>query len=202
MQLDKRDLLTIAVLAVIFFSVATWNLGLAQSPLTTWQTSENKSFYIDLGRNENIGAVYFLVQRGNVTVRVYTGSPGNWSYSRATTFDAYNLWYNWQKLDVNSNTQYLQFDIQPGLYDSRPQFYWSVPSPSDALPHPFIELSRLPSSTRITSKSQSTQLQAKTFLTRICQSWLMNRLWCNVLPHIFQKHISTSFISLGLRKIT
>jgi hypothetical protein len=89
MQLDKRDLVTIAVLAVIFFSFASWNLGLTQAPLTTWQTSENKSFYIDLGEYENVNGVYLLVQRGNVTVNVYTGSPGNWSNKGEVVIQAF-----------------------------------------------------------------------------------------------------------------
>jgi dolichyl-phosphate-mannose-protein mannosyltransferase len=140
MQLVKRDLVTIAVLAVIFFSVASLNLGLTQAPLTTWQTTENKSFYIDLGEYESVNSVYLLVQRGNVTVNVYTGSPGNWSKGGESVIQAYNIYYNWKKIDVNSNTQFVRLDIQPEIYDSRPQFYWSVPNPSDALPSPFIEI--------------------------------------------------------------
>ena len=80
MQIDKRDLLTITVLSIVFFSVATWNLGMTQTPLTTWQTTENTSFYIDLGSFENVHSVYLLVKFGSANVTVYTGSPGNWKW--------------------------------------------------------------------------------------------------------------------------
>jgi dolichyl-phosphate-mannose--protein O-mannosyl transferase len=98
------------VLSIVFFSVATWNLGMAQVPLTTWQATENKTFYIDLGKAESLGSVYFLVKNGSANVQVYTGSPGNWSYSRVLniTFS----YYSWSKLDINSNTQYVRFDFQ------------------------------------------------------------------------------------------
>jgi dolichyl-phosphate-mannose-protein mannosyltransferase len=109
-HVDKRDLLTIAVLSIVFFSVATWNLGMAQIPLTTWQATGNKSFYIDLGSLEGVSTVYFLIKTGSADVTVYIGSPGNWSYSRVLniTFS----YYSWSKLDINRNTQYMRFDFQ------------------------------------------------------------------------------------------
>jgi len=98
------------VLSIVFFSVATWNLGMAQVPLTTWQATENKTFYIDLGKAESLGSVYFLVKNGSANVQVYIGSPGNWSESGMLniTFS----YYSWSKLDISSNTQYVRFDFQ------------------------------------------------------------------------------------------
>ena len=110
MNISKRDLLTIVVLSIVFFSVATWNLGMTQVPMTTWQTTENKSFCIGLGRFESAGSVYFLVKQGSANVTVYIGSPGNWSYNR--TFDIKFSYYSWSKLDISSNTQYVRFDFQ------------------------------------------------------------------------------------------
>jgi hypothetical protein len=75
MDIDKRDLLTIIALSIVFFSIAVWNLGLTQSPVTTWQTSENQSFYIDLGQIESVDSVYLLVKNGSASVQTYTGSP-------------------------------------------------------------------------------------------------------------------------------
>ena len=63
--LNKRDLLTIAVLSIIFFSLAVWSLGLTQSPITTWKTTKDETFYVDLGTPSNVGAVYFLVKNGS-----------------------------------------------------------------------------------------------------------------------------------------
>jgi len=114
MQIDKRDLLTFTVLSTVFFSIATWNLGMTQTPLTTWQATENRSFYIDLGGFESVNSVYFLVKIGSANVTVYAGSPGNWSYigmlkiprSRALSY------YRWNDFKINRETRYVRFDFQ------------------------------------------------------------------------------------------
>jgi dolichyl-phosphate-mannose-protein mannosyltransferase len=110
MHISKRDLLTIVILSIVFFSVATSNLGMTQTPLTTWKTTTNKSFYVDIGGFKNIGNVYFLVKSGNASVEVYSGSPGNWSYSTSVTIEGY---YSWSQLYINKDTQYVRFDFQP-----------------------------------------------------------------------------------------
>ena len=110
MQIDKRDLLTFTVLSIVFFSIATWNLGITQTPLTTWQPTENRNFYINLDRFESINSVYFLVKIGSANVTVYTGSPGNWSY--IGTLNIQFSYYRWRKFDINSSTQYVRFDFQ------------------------------------------------------------------------------------------
>jgi dolichyl-phosphate-mannose--protein O-mannosyl transferase len=110
MDINKRDLLSIAVLCIIFFSVAIWNLGLTQVPLTNWQANENKTFYIDLGKPESVGTVYFLVKNGSANVQVSTGSPGNWSDSRS--FAIPTSYYSWSEVTINSGTQYVRFDFE------------------------------------------------------------------------------------------
>ena len=109
-DLNKRDFLTIAVLSILFFSLAVWNLGLTQVPLTTWQANENKTFYIDLSKPENVGTVYFLVKNGSANVQVYTGSPGNWSDSRS--FAIPTSYYSWSEVNINSLTRYVRFDFE------------------------------------------------------------------------------------------
>jgi dolichyl-phosphate-mannose-protein mannosyltransferase len=114
MQIDKCDLLTFTLLSIVFFSLAIWNLGMTQTPLTTWQTTENRSFYIDLGGFESVNSVYFLVKIGSANLTVYTGSPGNWSYigmlkiPRTRTLS----YYRWNDFKINSETRYVRFDFQ------------------------------------------------------------------------------------------
>jgi dolichyl-phosphate-mannose-protein mannosyltransferase len=111
-DLNKRDLLSIAVLSILFFSLAVWNLGLTQTPITTWQTTENEAFYIDLGEPASVGTVYFLVKNGSANVQVYTGSPGNWSDNRS--FAIPTSYYSWSEVNINSLTQYVRFDFEQG----------------------------------------------------------------------------------------
>lgn len=108
-DINKRDLLSIALLCTIFFSVAIWNLGLTQVPITNWQTNENKTFYIDLAKLESVGTVYFLVKNGSADVQVYVGSPGDWRDSKNLTI--LNSYYSWNEVTINTGTQYLRFDF-------------------------------------------------------------------------------------------
>ena len=111
MKINKRDWLTIAVLSIIFFSIAIWNLGVAQSPITTWQATENNTFYVDFGKPESVGTVYFLVKNGSANVLVYTGSPDNWSYQQYLNM-TYPSYYSWSEFAMNSGTQYARFSFE------------------------------------------------------------------------------------------
>ncbi|HEX9863323.1 MAG TPA: phospholipid carrier-dependent glycosyltransferase [Candidatus Bathyarchaeia archaeon] len=144
MQLTKRDFLTIAVLCIVFFAVATWNLGIAQAPVNSWQGTEKQGFYIDLDGVQPVQIVYFWVKSGNATVEVYSGSVGNWSYVGRFLLQNLGTDYSvWQSCSVSTNTQYLRFEVQPSLYDSRPNFWWSISNPSDKAPQPFVEVSEI-----------------------------------------------------------
>jgi dolichyl-phosphate-mannose--protein O-mannosyl transferase len=111
-DLNKRDLLSITVLSILFFSLAVWNLGLTQTPITTWQATENETFHIVLWEPASVGTVYFLVKNGSANVQVYTGSPGNWGDSRS--FAISTSYYSWREFNINSVTRYLRFDFEQG----------------------------------------------------------------------------------------
>jgi len=114
MDIDKRDLLTITVISIVFFSMAAWNLGLTQTPTTTWQTSQDQSFYIDIGKTENIDAVYLLVKNGSATAQAYIGSPGNWNSQAILPLNItypYD-YYSWSKITIESSTQYVRFHFE------------------------------------------------------------------------------------------
>ncbi len=144
MHITKQDLLTIVVLSTVFLGVATWNLGLAQAPVASWQGTEKQDFYIDLGGVQPVKTVYFWVRSGNATVNVYSGSPGNWSYAGQFILQQYGYDYSsWKSYSFNANTQYLRFEIQPVPYDSRPNFWWDISSPSDKEPQPFAEVTEI-----------------------------------------------------------
>jgi dolichyl-phosphate-mannose--protein O-mannosyl transferase len=109
MQLDKRDLLTIAVLVVIFFSVATWNLGMTQTPVTTAQFSAGQSFYVDIGAATTVKSVVLLLKDGSFSITVSTGSPSNWqTLPNTATFSDY---YKWYEIGIQQDTQYLKFNF-------------------------------------------------------------------------------------------
>ncbi len=137
MHLNKQDIITIILLSVLFFAMATWNLGLATTPQTFLQETEKRTFYVELEEAKNVSTVYFFVKRGNATVNVYSGDLGNWTSRGEIVLKGDSSWNN---LDTKAMSKYWRFAVQPGVYESRPNFYWSVPNPSDVLPRPFIEI--------------------------------------------------------------
>ncbi len=107
--LDKRDLVTIIMLCVVFFSIATWNLGSTQTPITTTQIYAGQSFYLDLGKNSDVGYFYILVKDGSYNLSISKGSPGNWQLITTSKIN-YN-YYRWSHLTINQDTQYLKVDF-------------------------------------------------------------------------------------------
>lgn len=109
MDINRRDLITIILLSTIFFSVATWNLGLTQVPITNWQAKENKTIYIELSETANVSTIYFLVKKGSANVQIYTGSLGDWSDRGSLSIS--DSYYSWQEVDINSLTQHVRIDV-------------------------------------------------------------------------------------------
>jgi dolichyl-phosphate-mannose-protein mannosyltransferase len=146
LKITKKDIITMIMLSIIFFGIAVWNVGEVKAPVTDWQNTSTQNFYIDLGSVQQVQKVYLWVQSGNASATVSSGAPGNWSHigeftnglqPRATDYMVQ------QDLPLNVNTQFLEFNITAEIYDSRPDFYWSVPNPSDQQPSPFIAISEI-----------------------------------------------------------
>ena len=132
------------LLSIVFFGIATWNVGEINFPTTNWQSTTTQSFYIDLGSTQHVKSIYFWVASGNASADISIGSPGNWTYEKQFTLQSRATDYMVQpSLDLDVTTQYLEFNLTAVEYDSRPNFYWSVPNPTDKLPSPFIEISEI-----------------------------------------------------------
>jgi dolichyl-phosphate-mannose-protein mannosyltransferase len=110
MGINRRDLVTIIVLSTIFFSIAIWDLGLTQVPITTWQATENKTFYLGLSEPANVSRVYFLVKTGSANLTIYTGSPESWSNNR--DLNILNSYYSWKDVEIHRLTQNIRADLQ------------------------------------------------------------------------------------------
>ncbi len=137
-------MVTIVLLSIVFFGIAAWNVGSIKYPTTTWQSTQKESFYVNLGSMQQVQTVYFWVKSGNATATIYSGSPGNWSNAGELVLQPAGTDYAiWQSSKINSNTQFLSFDVNASNYDSRPNFYWVVPNPSDQEPSPFIQISEI-----------------------------------------------------------
>ena len=112
--LDKRDWLTIAVLSIVFFSLAVWNLGMAQTPVTTATISPGQSFAIDLGSVNNVKSVSLLLKDGHFNITVSVGSPESWQVATSNTLYPYSQgawsgdYYKWYEINIQQTTQYVK----------------------------------------------------------------------------------------------
>ena len=144
LHINRKDVLTIVIISIVFFGIAAWNVGEIKYPVTNWQSTQPTSFYVSVGSIQYINEVYFFVQSGNASVTVSYGSPGNWTTVGTLILQPVGTDYSvFQDINVGENTEFLNFNVQPTLYDSRPDFYWSVPNPSDKPPSNFIEISEI-----------------------------------------------------------
>jgi dolichyl-phosphate-mannose-protein mannosyltransferase len=109
MQLTKKDILSIVVLSIVFLALATYNLGLSQTPISTVTLSPGQSFYIDLGSEQDVNSVFFLLKDGSYNLTIYTGAPENWSQVISGT--TYSDYYKWNEVSIDKTTQYLKVEF-------------------------------------------------------------------------------------------
>ena len=108
-KITKRDLITIVILCVVFFSIATYNLGFTQTPVTQTPLYAGQSFFLDLGNQSSVGSAYFLIYDGSYNISVYTGTPENWQIASSNV--SYSDYYKWNEVDISRITQYIRVDI-------------------------------------------------------------------------------------------
>jgi dolichyl-phosphate-mannose-protein mannosyltransferase len=141
LEFTKKDAVTMILLSTVFFSMAIWNVGLVNAPVSNWQSTQTQIFYIDLGSEQQVQTVYFWVKQGNASVEVSSGAPNQWTYVGQFKLENRDTDYmTWHSTTLNTNTRYLHFNVTPTIYDSRPQFYWIVPTPTDREPSPFVDV--------------------------------------------------------------
>ncbi len=145
LNINKKDVLTIVLVSIVFFGIAVWNVGSISYPVTNWQATQPESFYVNLSSVQQVQTVYFFVKSGNASVAIYSGSPGNWVNDGNFSLQRGGADYSvFQPCTINSKTQYLSFDVQPVTYDSQPMFSnWGITNPSDQPPSPFIQISEI-----------------------------------------------------------
>jgi dolichyl-phosphate-mannose-protein mannosyltransferase len=108
-MIAKNDLITVAVLSIVFFFTATWALGNPSVPQSAWKSEGGATFYVDFGSVNNVSKVYLLLKQGSIIVDVYTGRPGNWSQKTTASFGDY---YHWEEIQIDTQTEFVKFAFQ------------------------------------------------------------------------------------------
>lgn len=111
MEIDRRDLVTIAVLFFVFLIVATYQLGSTSTPNITYKTSGDEVFIVDLGTVQDTNSLNVLIKRGETEFNVFTGSPDNWIGVTTQKIEGY---YSWKEIKVGSMTQFLRLEVNKG----------------------------------------------------------------------------------------
>lgn len=108
--LDKKDLILIVSLTLIFFIIGIYNIGLTTAPETSWAPVDvGESFYIDLGKDYDVRDIYILeTDATDVNLTLYGGSPKNWM--KMTTFEKEGFYFNWDRIPISTKTRYLKFE--------------------------------------------------------------------------------------------
>jgi dolichyl-phosphate-mannose--protein O-mannosyl transferase len=162
LKITKKDIVTMVLLSVLFFSIAAYNLGEINYAQSYWENTSNSAFYVDLGSSQQVQTVYFFVRQGNATVQAYSGSPGNWNYVGEKSLESDDRdFYKFYDLTLNVDTQYIAFNVTAQEYDSRPQFYWVISNPSDQDPSPYVAVTEIG---LINSENQQVVIQSVTAL--------------------------------------
>jgi dolichyl-phosphate-mannose-protein mannosyltransferase len=134
---NKYDWLTIIILCILFFSIASYNLGSSIIPSTSTELQSGQSFYVDLGTQTNMTSIWFFTKSAGLNVSISIGNPSlslsqwtiavtNLTYPDTSKLmpeyaDIYKDFYfhsyaNFQFQPYLNQTQYLKFDInQPPI---------------------------------------------------------------------------------------
>ncbi|RLI20479.1 hypothetical protein DRO47_04860 [Candidatus Bathyarchaeota archaeon] len=95
---EKKDVLSMLILAVAFFSVAVYDLGYTRTPTSGWDSSKGGEICFDLGSYQRVKAIYVLLADAKpVNFDVFTNGSGNWMYQRSFHESFY---YKWRRLDL------------------------------------------------------------------------------------------------------
>ncbi|MBE3116647.1 glycosyltransferase family 39 protein, partial [Candidatus Bathyarchaeota archaeon] len=110
LEINKKDILTIVLLSIVFFSIAIVNLGSNQVPVTGWQTTQDRAIQVDLGKSVYVQSVYLLVKNGSANVQVSTDTQ-NSSLIGPIKIE-YPVYYVWKNAAINAETRYVNLSFE------------------------------------------------------------------------------------------
>ena len=104
----KRDTVIVLSLSIIFFLLASWNLGHDEIPSTGWSVSGSARVIVDLGSPVDVSEIVFMVKMGELNLEIFTGEPGSWDKAVEAFVEGYN---RWRRVGVNRLTRFLMVDF-------------------------------------------------------------------------------------------
>ena len=116
LTIDKKDVVTIVLLSLIFFSVAVTNLGATQVPSSSLIINTVVPQVAIIGFEEPmyVSKIYFYIkdcQNDNSTIKIFTGQPSCWFESGELVASYPFAYMNWNNSDIYQVTQYIRLEF-------------------------------------------------------------------------------------------
>jgi 4-amino-4-deoxy-L-arabinose transferase-like glycosyltransferase len=114
-KLNKRDIIAISIISLVFFSLASWNLGLTKTPVTYWHVVNGEQISLNFEKNENVNSLYILINsETNISATVSALKSGVWTPAGNLSGNEY---YKWVNVDFNATTQSLKLQFEKTIGD-------------------------------------------------------------------------------------
>jgi Gpi18-like mannosyltransferase len=115
-NISKKDIITMVLLSLIFFSVAVTNLGATQIPSNGLKidTEQPQVAILDLGRVTYVSTVcFYMADSQDTNIAISTGQPGSWDAMSSKMKITYPFAYmNWQKSGIDRETRYIRLEFE------------------------------------------------------------------------------------------
>jgi len=104
----KRDSVVVLSLSIMFFLLASWNLGHNEIPSSGWTGSGSARVIVDLGSQVDVSEIVFMVKTGKLNLEISTGDPDSWDNAIEVSVEGYN---QWRRVGVDRLTRFLMIDF-------------------------------------------------------------------------------------------
>ena len=112
LDLNKRDIIFMTLLSILYFSLSIYRLGAVQIPTSSWESSVPIKIIFKFNDTIEISSLYaFLNDESTIKFDIHIGTPENWVY--LTTFEEKG-YYQWKIIEIDKTTQYVFFSLDPG----------------------------------------------------------------------------------------
>ncbi|TYQ16158.1 UNVERIFIED_CONTAM: putative membrane-bound dolichyl-phosphate-mannose-protein mannosyltransferase [Acetivibrio alkalicellulosi] len=101
-KFDKKDLLIMSIMSLVYLMIALYNLGGFKAPSTFWQpTLPGENFTIDLGKDTTLSRVYYFSGIGEVNFKVeYLNENGDFTHLTTVRKDHMRDVFKWDYVTV------------------------------------------------------------------------------------------------------
>jgi 4-amino-4-deoxy-L-arabinose transferase-like glycosyltransferase len=113
-NITKKDIITMILLSLIFFSFAVTSLGATQVPSTGLKIADDQpqAAILDLGRVTSVSTLSLYIRDSQDTkIKVYTGQHDSWFESGTITITYPYAFMNWHSINIQ-DTRYIRLEFE------------------------------------------------------------------------------------------